>query len=233
MMLDATLDLKNIVCEATGFPDAMVLSTNVDAMAGDRALVKRAQSGENKAFGELVTRYRRRILKVSLRYTHDPDDAEDAAQNAFLKAHRAIRQFRGDSAFYSWLCRIAINTAKTIRSNRVRDEKLFESIHTQPPGSDTAAQFLGDWTTPESLLATDDIYAVINSALCSLSEEQRSAIVLRELHELTYEDVATAMACPVGTVRSRVFRAREAIDRQLRRSLGRGLGRATDWTDTD
>jgi RNA polymerase sigma-70 factor (ECF subfamily) len=192
--------------------------------SGDRSLVQRAQSGEHRAFNELVGKYRQRVMKVSFRYTGNLADAEDAVQQTFFRAYRALAHFRGDCAFYSWLHRIAINSAKTVRSLRLRDEGIFDSITL---GIDTAQQapVMKDFDTPEALALTDEICNAVNGAIESLCEEQRTAIVLRELHGLSYADVASSMSSPVGTVRSRVFRAREAIDNKLRRVFDDGLGR--------
>jgi RNA polymerase sigma-70 factor, ECF subfamily len=190
----------------------------------DRFLVIRAQCGEERAFNELVNKYRQKVLALSMRYTGNQADAEDAVQNTFLKAYRALARFRGDCAFYSWLHRIAINSAKTTRLLRMRDERMFQSIAWDP---DTAQEVkIGmDLDTPEALVLMEEIRDAVNEAIDSLCEEQRTAISLRELHGLSYAEVASSMSCPVGTVRSRVFRARETIDEQLRHILGAGLGR--------
>jgi RNA polymerase sigma-70 factor, ECF subfamily len=192
----------------------------------DRLLVNRARSGEHRAFDEIVRKYRHRLMAVSMRYTSNRADAEDAVQETFLKAHRALANFRGDSAFYSWLHRIAINCAKNVRSLRARDKSVFASNVRGPSGSHDAAMELKEWDTPEGLALTDEICQAVNGAIESLCEEQRVAIVLRELQGLSYADVASSMSCPIGTVRSRVFRARGAIDRQLRQVFDDGLGRA-------
>jgi RNA polymerase sigma-70 factor (ECF subfamily) len=192
----------------------------------EQDLVRRAQSGEHGAFNELVGKYRKRVMTLSMRYTGNQADAEDAVQNTFLRAYRALGRFRGDSAFYSWLHRIAINSAKSVRSLRARDERVFQPIiatadETPEPGSVSK-----EWDTPEGLALTDEICRAVNQAIESLCEDQRTAIMLRELHGLSYIDVASSMRCPIGTVRSRVFRAREAIDIQLRQVFANGLGRA-------
>jgi RNA polymerase sigma-70 factor (ECF subfamily) len=189
----------------------------------DRLLVNRAQCGEQRAFNELMTKYRQKVLTVSMRYTGNQADAEDAVQNTFLKAYRGLARFRGDCAFYSWLHRIAINSAKTTRLLRMRDERIFQSIALS---ADTAPEVSKDWDTPEALALTEEVRDAVNGALESLCEEQRTAIALREFHGLSYADVASSMSCPVGTVRSRVFRAREAIDDQLRHVFDEGLGRS-------
>lgn len=197
-----------------------------DTKSRDEDLVKRAQSGDQGAFNELVGRYRQRVMTLSMRYTGNQADAEDAVQNTFLRAYRALGRFRGDSAFYSWLHRIAINSAKSVRLLRARDESVFRPLiggHEETP---QPASGFKEWDTPEGLALTDEICRAVNEAIESLCEEQRTAIVLRELHGLSYFDVASSMCCPIGTVRSRVFRAREAIDIQLRQVFADGLGRA-------
>lgn len=190
----------------------------------DRSLVLRAQSGEQSAFNALVRKYRRRVMKLSMRYTRNRADAEDAVQNTFLKAYGGLRQFRGDASFYSWLHRIAINSAKTILSLRTRDGCVFKSDTWIDEPNETW-KVIKDLDTPEDLALTEEIRDAVNMALERLCEEQRTAIILRELQGLSYSQVATAMCCPVGTVRSRVFRAREAVDNQLRRVFDEGLGR--------
>ena len=196
---------------------------SIPDMRSDWLLVNRAQGGEQRAFDELVIKYRQKVLAVSMRYTGNQADAEDAAQNTFLKAYRALGRFRGDCAFYSWLYRIAINSAKTTRLLRMRDERIFQSIASN---ADSAPEVSKDWDTPEALVLTEEIRNAVNGAIESLCEEQRTAIALREFHALSYADVASSMSCPVGTVRSRVFRAREAIDDKLRHVFDEGLGRA-------
>jgi RNA polymerase sigma-70 factor, ECF subfamily len=192
----------------------------------DRALVLRAQSGERGAFNALVCKYRQRIMTLSMRYTKNLADAEDAVQNTFLKAYCGLQTFRGDAAFYSWLHRIAINSAKTLISIRGRDALLFSSQIGCNDCADANAGLSADLDTPEELALTDEICDVVNTAIETLGEEQRKAILLREFEGLSYSQVASAMSCPVGTVRSRVFRAREAIDSRLRRIFDDGLGRA-------
>lgn len=197
----------------------------------DHALVVRAQSGECAALDALLRRYRPRIMRLVMRHTRNPEDAEDIVQITFLKAFRALSKFRGDSAFYSWLHRIAINATKTTLIARRRDLRVMV-----PAGEsselDEGPGMLKDLDTPEQLALTDEIYHVVHASIEQLCEELRGAIVLRELEGLSYADVASRMSCPVGTVRSRVFRAREAIDIQLRQvfdnGLSRGLRRGAD-----
>jgi RNA polymerase sigma-70 factor (ECF subfamily) len=193
--------------------------------AGDLALVHRAQRGERGAFDLLMLRYQRRIFKLTQRYTRNPYDAEDASQEAFMKAYRALRGFRGECAFYTWLHRIAINCANNILMARARDP-LFSTLVV--PDDDETAELtarLRELETPEDLSLTDDIRSVVNAALEALPEAHRAAIIWREIDGLTYEEIAVAMNTPVGTVRSRIFRARELIDHQLRPVFDGGLGR--------
>jgi RNA polymerase sigma-70 factor (ECF subfamily) len=189
-------------------------------------LVLRAQSGEHGAFNALVRKYRHRVMKLSMRYTRNRADAEDAVQNTFIKAYWGLQNFRGESAFYSWLHRIAINSAKNVLSLRARNASLFVSNGRNADDSNDAAPALRDLDTPEELALTEEIRSAVSTSIDALCEEQRTAIVLRELEGLSYSQVASAMSCPVGTVRSRVFRAREAIDNQLRYVFDDGLGRA-------
>ena len=181
----------------------------------DQALVERVQRGEKQAFDVLVLKYQNKIIQLVNRYVHDADEARDVAQEAFIKAYRAIGRFRGDSAFYTWLYRIAINTAKNylVASGR------------RPPRSDIDAQDaeqyegatgLKEYGTPERLLMRDEIQAAIAEAIDALPDDLRTAITLRELEGLSYEEIAQTMECPIGTVRSRIFRARDAIDTRLK-----------------
>jgi RNA polymerase sigma-70 factor (ECF subfamily) len=165
-------------------------------------------------------------MKLSMRYTRNRADAEDAVQNTFVKAYWGLKHFRGDAAFYSWLHRIAINCAKTVLSLRARDARVFRSATRNDDDVNKTSVALTELDTPEDLALTDQIRDAVNAAIEALCEEQRTAIVLRELQGLSYSQVASAMSCPVGTVRSRVFRAREAIDSQLRPVFDGGLGRA-------
>lgn len=181
----------------------------------DRELVARVQQGDKGAFDVLVQRYQYKIIKLISRYVHDSNEALDIAQEAFLKAYRALPGFRGDSAFYTWLYRIAINTAKNHLVAQGR----------RPPGSDIDAQeaeqydgqsSLKEYETPERLLLKDEIEATVYRAIEELPEDLRTAITLREFEGMSYEEIAQTMGCPIGTVRSRIFRAREAIDKKLR-----------------
>jgi RNA polymerase sigma-70 factor (ECF subfamily) len=195
--------------------------------ATDLVLVERVQRGEGGAFDYLVVRYRHKVLKLIMRYVRDPVEAEDVAQEAFLKAYRALPSFRGDSAFYTWLYRIAINTAKNALVSSRRRPVDYDLDLQDPEQYDMQAR-LKDAETPEGLLLTDEIRDTVNSAIEHLPEDLRTAIVLRELEGMSYEEIAAAMDCPVGTVRSRIFRAREAIDKRLRPIFDGGLGRPED-----
>jgi RNA polymerase sigma-70 factor (ECF subfamily) len=191
----------------------------------DRALVLRAQSGERPAFNALVRKYRHRVMKLSMRYIRNRADAEDAVQETFMKAYWGLQHFRGDSAFYSWLHRIAVNSAKTALSLRARHSNVFASAAKNTEELNDTSAVQKEMDTPEELALTEEICGAVNAAIDGLADEQRTAIVLREFEGLTYSQVASAMSCPVGTVRSRVFRAREAIDHQLRQVFDDGLGR--------
>jgi len=195
---------------------------------GDLGLVRRVQKGDKTAFDLLVRKYQHKVVKLVTRYLRDPADAEDVAQEAFIKAYRAIPQFRGDSAFYTWLYRIAINTAKNAIVSRDRSPVEFDLDLQNVEESSSMQMRLADAETPESLLQTEEIRATVNQAIEALPEDLRTAIVLRELEGLSYEDIAQAMDCPVGTVRSRIFRAREAIDKRLSEVFEGGLGRAEE-----
>jgi RNA polymerase sigma-70 factor, ECF subfamily len=194
----------------------------------DLELVRRVQRGERGAYDLLVLKYQHKVVKLVMRYLRDPADAEDVAQEAFIKAYRALPQFRGDSAFYTWLYRIAINTAKNALAARDRNPVSYElDMQGNEDGSDVISR-LRDPETPEGLALTEEIRETVNQAIESLPEDLRTAIVLRELEGLSYEEIAASMDCPVGTVRSRIFRAREAIDKKLRDVFDGGLGRAEE-----
>lgn len=194
----------------------------------DLSLVRRVQRGDKGAFDALVLKYQHKVVKLVMRYVRNPVEAEDVAQEAFIKAYRALPQFRGDSAFYTWLYRIAINTAKNALVSRDRSPIDFDLDLQNPDESYDMHARLKDSATPEALALTDEIRAIVDSAIAALPEDLRTAIVLRELEGLSYEEIAATMECPVGTVRSRIFRAREAIDRRLREVFEGGLGRAEE-----
>lgn len=181
----------------------------------DQQLVARVQQGDKAAFDLLVLRYQSRIINLVSRFVRNPSDALDVTQEAFLKAYRAMPSFRGDSAFYTWMYRIAVNTAKNwlaIQSRRSADAELdYEEIERIEGNS-----ALKEYATPERLLLKDEIQATVIAAIEGLPEDLRLAITLREVEGLSYEEIASVMECPIGTVRSRIFRAREAIDKQLK-----------------
>lgn len=184
----------------------------------DAQLVERVQKGDKKAFDLLVLKYQQRIIKLVSRYVRDPTDALDVAQDAFLKAYRALPNFRGDSAFYTWLYRIAINTAKNYLVTQSR--RPMESENFRLEGEQVELEsMLKDLATPESLLITAEIKETIAEAIEQLPDDLRTAINLREVEGLSYEEIADVMTCPIGTVRSRIFRAREAIDHRLKALL--------------
>lgn len=179
----------------------------------DKQLVERVQRGDKRAFDLLVLKYQHRIVGLVGRYLRDQDEVQDVTQEAFIKAYRALPRFRGDSAFYTWLYRIAINTAKNHLVSRSR----------RPPDSDVDVDFadgvyqesLSDMVNPENSLATDQLEAVVYKAIDDLAEDLKVAVTLREFEGLSYEEIAEVMECPVGTVRSRIFRAREAIEKKI------------------
>ncbi len=185
----------------------------------DAVLVERAKLGDARAFEMLVLKYQRRIERLIGRMVRDTDLVQDIAQESFIRAYRALPQFRGESAFYTWLYRIAVNSAKKALMDMKRDPLVSLS---RGHGDDEGEEFsraeteLTDGETPEALLASKEIAAAVNAAIEALSEELRQAITLREIEGLSYEEIAEAMNCPIGTVRSRIFRAREAIAERLR-----------------
>jgi RNA polymerase sigma-70 factor (ECF subfamily) len=191
----------------------------VTAADTDEQLVARVQKGDSRAFDLLVLKYQHRLFALISRYVRDADEVQDVAQEAFIKAYRALPGFRGESAFYTWLYRIAINTAKNYLVSRAR----------RPPGTDIeiedaelyeSGSGLRDIENPENALFGAELKAVVDGAIGALPEDLRTALTLREFDGLSYEDIADIMGCPVGTVRSRIFRAREAIDVLVSKQLG-------------
>ncbi|WP_237058759.1 RNA polymerase sigma factor RpoE [Microbulbifer sediminum] len=189
--------------------------TAQQASPSDRQLVERVQKGDKRAFDLLVLKYQHKIVAVVSRFIKDHSEVQDVVQEAFIKAYRALANFRGESAFYTWMYRIAINTAKNHLVSRGR----------RPPSSDvdledaefySGADLLRDNETPENQLFRDQLEQAVHQAIQALPEDLRSAVTLREMEGLSYEEIAEVMACPVGTVRSRIFRAREAIDRTVK-----------------
>ena len=186
-----------------------------DKQASDQQLIERVQQGEKRAFDLLVLKYQHKIISVVHRYVRDSADVQDVVQEAFIKAYRALENFRGESAFYTWMYRIAINTAKNHLIARGR----------RPPATDVdvddAEHFAGndnlqDMDTPESSLFCEQLQEAVKGAIDQLPEDLRTAVTLREMEGLSYEEIADVMECPVGTVRSRIFRAREAIDKVIK-----------------
>ena len=186
----------------------------------DAELVVRVQRGDKKAFDLLVLKYQRKIMRLLSRMIRDPHEVEDVAQEAFIKAYRALPQFRGDSAFYTWLYRIAINTARNWMAARGRRPSTPNALETEDGETFNETDNLTDNSTPESMVASREIAETVNAAIQALPEELRTAIVMREMEGMSYEDIAQSMDCPIGTVRSRIFRAREAIATRLRSLLG-------------
>lgn len=189
--------------------------------SSDWTLVEKVQQGDKRAFDLLVLKYQHKVVSLVSRYVHDKSEALDVAQESFIKAYRAISNFRGDSAFYTWLYRIAVNTAKNHLLSRSR----------RPPESDveldneeiySAHEALSDIGSPEAKLNSDRLEELIHQVIKNLPEELRSALTLREFDGLSYEDISIIMDCPVGTVRSRIFRAREAVEKQIRPLTGGG-----------
>jgi RNA polymerase sigma-70 factor (ECF subfamily) len=186
----------------------------------DRQLVARAQRGDKQAFELLVEKYQRKLARLLSRFIRDPAEVEDVTQEAFIKAYRALPAFRGDSAFYTWLYRIGINTAKNYLMAMGRRAPTSTEVEAEEAEGYEEGEQLRDINTPESLLLSNEIAETVNRTIEGLPEELRTAIQMREIEGLSYEDIAKAMNCPIGTVRSRIFRAREAIAEQLRPLLG-------------
>ena len=196
----------------------MLMGDNQSQNKIDLEIVKRVQRGDKSAFDLLVIKYQHKLAKLVLPYVHDRDDVLDVVQESFIKAYKALPRFRGDSAFYTWLYRIAINTSKNYLTAQSR----------RPPRSDVDAvdaefydggSAMHDKTTPEANLATEQIKKAINRVISELPEELKIAITLREFEAMSYDEIADIMDCPVGTVRSRIFRAREAIDNEIKALL--------------
>jgi RNA polymerase sigma-70 factor, ECF subfamily len=186
----------------------------------DRQLVARAQGGDKRAFELLVEKYQRKLARLLSRFIRDPAEVEDVTQEAFIKAYRALPAFRGDSAFYTWLYRIGINTAKNYLMAMGRRAPTSTEVEAEDAEGFEEGEQLRDINTPESVLLSKEIAETVNATIESLPDELRRAIQMREIEGMSYEDIAQAMDCPIGTVRSRIFRAREAIAEQLRPLLG-------------
>ncbi len=188
----------------------------------DQELVERAQKGDKRAFELLVMKYQRKLARLLSRMVRDPAEIEDITQESFIKAYRALPQFRGESAFYTWLYRIAVNTAKNYLVARGRRAPTSTEFNAEEAEGFEEAELLRDIATPDAELQTKQIAEAVNKAVDALPEELRTAITLREIEGLSYEEIAQMMDCPIGTVRSRIFRAREAIAEKIRPMLGTG-----------
>ncbi|MEW5944185.1 MAG: RNA polymerase sigma factor RpoE [Pseudomonadota bacterium] len=186
----------------------------------DQQLVERAQHGDKHAFELLVAKYQRKLARLLSRFIRNPTEVEDVTQEAFIKAYRALPSFRGDSAFYTWLYRIGINTAKNYLVAQGRRAPTVTSFDSEEAENFEEGGELRDIHTPENELMTKEIARTVNETMENLPEDLRTAITLREIEGLSYEDIANIMNCPIGTVRSRIFRAREAIAEKLRPLLG-------------
>ena len=186
----------------------------------DQKLVERAQRGDKRAFELLVEKYQRKLARLLSRFIRDQAEVEDVTQEAFIKAYRALPAFRGDSAFYTWLYRIGINTAKNYLMAMGRRAPTSTEVEAEEAEGFEEGEQLRDINTPESVLLSNEIAQTVNSTIEKLPEELRTAIQLREIEGMSYEDIAKVMDCPIGTVRSRIFRAREAIAGELRPLLG-------------
>jgi RNA polymerase sigma-70 factor (ECF subfamily) len=182
----------------------------------DQQLVERVQRGDKRAFDLLVTKYQRKIFRLLSRLIRDQAEVEDVAQEAFIKAYRALPNFRGDSAFYTWLYRIAINTAKNHLVSQGRRAPTTTEADIEEAETFDDGEHLRDLNTPDSMLLSKQVGEAVNRAIDQLPEDLRTAIVLREIEGLSYEEIAESMNCPIGTVRSRIFRAREAIAQELK-----------------
>jgi RNA polymerase sigma-70 factor (ECF subfamily) len=191
------------------------VDVGMSASRADKELVDRVKAGDKQAFNVLVLKYQHKLIKLVSRYVHDHAEAMDVAQEAFIKAYRALPNFRGDSSFYTWLYRIGINTAKNhlVSQGRRPPDSDIDAVDAERYDIDSR---LKDNESPEALARRDEIERVVFDAIEQLPEDLRTAITLRELEGLTYDEIAQAMDCPIGTVRSRIFRAREAIDKRLR-----------------
>lgn len=200
---------------------------NAPVTDSDIALVERANAGDQRAFGMLVLKYQRRIQRLIGRMVRDADLVEDIAQETFIRAYRALHQFRGDAQFYTWLYRIAVNTAKKSLLELKRDPTVSESWLARDDEDETSWQKNEPTSdeTPESTLAAKEIASVVNAAMAELPDELLQAITLREIEGLSYDEIATAMNSPIGTVRSRIFRAREAISERIKPLLDKQGGK--------
>ena len=191
----------------------------------DQQLVERVQRGDKHAFDLLVSKYQRKLGRLISRFVRDTAEAEDVTQDAFIKAYRALPGFRGESAFYTWLYRIGINTAKNYLLASKRRAPTSTSFDAEESESFEEASLLREVNTPENELMSKQVVGVVQASLQQLPEDLRSALMLREIEGLSYEEIASVMNCPIGTVRSRIFRAREAIAENLRPLLETSKGK--------
>ena len=205
---------------ANGLSSGLAISSAASGSAGnralDQALVERAQQGDKKAFGMLVEKYHRKLGRLLGRMIRDQAEVEDVVQESFIKAYRALHNFRGDSAFYTWLYRIGINTAKNYLVSMGRRPQVMQEVEIEDVENFDDGGEMRTMDTPETAMMTKQIAQTVNDTVASLPEELRTAITLREIEGLSYEEIATLMQCPIGTVRSRIFRARETISEKLR-----------------
>ncbi|HIE90520.1 MAG TPA: RNA polymerase sigma factor RpoE [Methylophilaceae bacterium] len=196
-----------------GKPNYLLVDSNREL---DRVLVERAQAGDKKAFGLLVEKYHRKLGRLVGRLVRDQTEVEDVVQEAFIKAYRALPSFRGDSAFYTWMYRICINTAKNYLVSLGRKPQVLNNVEIEDAENFDGVINMRTMETPETALATKQIAITVNDTIATLQEDLRTAITLRELEGMSYEEIADIMQCPIGTVRSRIFRAREAISEKIR-----------------
>ncbi|MEO1947003.1 MAG: RNA polymerase sigma factor RpoE [Methylophilaceae bacterium] len=196
-----------------GKPNYLLVDSNREL---DRVLVERAQAGDKKAFGLLVEKYHRKLGRLVGRLVRDQTEVEDVVQEAFIKAYRALHNFRGDSAFYTWMYRICINTAKNYLVSLGRKPQVLNNVEIEDAENFDGVINMRTMETPETALATKQIAITVNDTIATLQEDLRTAITLRELEGMSYEEIADIMQCPIGTVRSRIFRAREAISEKIR-----------------
>ena len=201
------------------------LSRHMGDREADQALVERVQAGDKQAYGLLVAKYQRKLMRLLSRMIRDSAEVEDVAQETFIKAYRALPNFRGDSAFYTWLYRIGVNTAKNWLVANGRRAPTSTEVDSEEAETYAEGDLLRDADTPERLLMSKQIADTVNAAMEKLPEDLRTAITLREIEGLSYEEIALAMDCPIGTVRSRIFRARDAIADKLRPLLDTGADR--------
>ncbi|MCF8154468.1 MAG: RNA polymerase sigma factor RpoE [Rhodoferax sp.] len=205
----------------------MTATENPSDQVTDTVLVQRTVAGDQKAYGLLVLKYQRRIQRLIGRMVRDVDLVEDIAQETFIRAYRALHQFRGDAQFYTWLYRIAVNTAKKFLLELKNDPTISENFSTSDDDDETSWKKNEPTTDegPDTILAAKEIAVVVNAAMDALPADLREAIILREIEGMSYEDIAAAMDCPIGTVRSRIFRAREAISQRVRPLLSQQAGK--------